>query len=277
MRLNQRGDALTLAMAAAVFVGVSVMVMTTVISNIGAKGRRIRVVNETEGTALAINQLLNNRDMCANALRMRDGSRAAFPAVVPPNNAALTFPIDGIWVSGGPANFIYCNDSAPAMCNQNPLVPIKEIRFFMTNSTGNNLVTNYLGDQTGRYRMQVGQLRIQFGSNVLGGVLAPKNFPLNVVVDTTAGSQIVSCSGRESMTSLCIQMGGTLNADGTCTNMMGLCGSRPQDLPSACPAVPSASPTACPAPLRWADVWYAKGIDPSLQMQCACQKICTSP
>lgn len=303
---NQKGDALTLAMGAAVFVGISVMVTIAVLSNLNAKVNRSRMVNDVEGIILYLNQILNNRDVCAHAFRteagvaiqMPDVWSAAIPAPVvgvpktqvPIPRIYLTNPVAPAAVPASPP--IYCRgladggdadtipDSNPACPPLNNMV-IRDMRFEFENDTNNNKRIYYKGN-TSRYYLLTGQIEIDVDfadSMVLGGDLKARKFPLQVVVDVTGGGGIPPrtidlCYTRESPALICAQLGGSLNPiTGTCENMFGLCGV-PPNRPATCETIPGA--TCNPPGLQWTNIYYASTLRPGMQLACNCMTVCTT-
>lgn len=302
MLRNQKGDALTLAMGAAVFVGISVMVTIAIMSNLNSKMQRARVVNDVEGVMLYINQILSNRDMCAFALRQGPGdpnpgqayeiplglaptiwpgwpgpivvptAAAVARTVLPIGRIYLTSPIAATSIPTSPP--VYEQGQAIATV---PGITIREMRFEFNNELRFNSVAEHNGDRSGRYRRITGQLEVDvdFGQGaVMGGELRPRNFPLQIVFDTTT-RRIATCYTRESPVQICSQLGGTINvASGTCESMFGgMCGVPPNDPPCR----PLDLNVVCDPPdLRVINLYYATTIHKGMQLHCECSQICTT-
>ncbi len=219
MLRNQKGDALTLAMGAAVFVGISVMVTIAVLSNMNAKVHRSRMVNDVEGVLLYINQILNNRDLCAYALRQGAGANEGQAIIFPdyfsappaaPPVPKTDVPIPRIYLTNAvaanvnPGNPIYCAgvadgngdgipdpDPSPDCDAANARLHNMVIRGmtfrFRNDINGNQLMARYRG-ATDRYHKLTGELEVDIDFNekmVLGGDLKKRGFPLQIIVDRT--------------------------------------------------------------------------------------------
>jgi hypothetical protein len=304
MRLNQRGDALTLAMGAAAFVAVSVMVMVGVVAYIDAKSRRIRLLNEMDGIELSMKQIFSNRDICRNALVSAPANNIlAFPGVPAPNLLTYNFNIPRIRIgTGAGATIAHCWDNDPigaGGCDQNPNAPIESIQFTLFNNANNNRVIEFQGDKTNRYRVYSGQVRVNFranlgglGTTMFGGAVQPRDFSVQMVVDMAddtpangvADADLVMCYSALSPAQICAQMGGRIDptdiTGGRCIDMLGTCASKPQYVPYDCPASPPGDPIACRAApgdpqLQWREVWMAEGFDANMQLRCRCSWVCS--
>jgi len=276
-------------LGAAAFIGLSILVMSTVMMNMRAKGRRARVMNETDSMVLAINQLVANRDLCVTAFRTGAGGFPVIQVNPPaPNGLVFTVPIARVYLGSGATQTLQaCAEpdpaTSPAECRaiRNPIVYVRGIQFTMLNDAASNRTFTWNGDASGRYRQLSGQIRV--GSGVLtgriplGGILQPRQFPIQMIVDTGAAGAILSCYSGESPVQLCLQMGGTLDpATGTCTGLLGECSAATQPPIPCAPVNPPPAPTAClPPDLQWVNHYYAIGLDRNLKVLCACNVLCT--
>lgn len=288
MRLNDRGDALTLAIGAAAFIGVSILVMATVMANVSSKIRRTRAQNEIDSIILSVRQLISNPRLCLTAFRV-NGPPAGIFRPTPPwpvDNQPLNPPqaIDRIYLGPFPGGqILYCRDGD--ICTQNSHVTVRGMVFTMNNTAANHQIVDYGGDSTGRYRQITGLIRISFGARTgtmpFGGLFQAKSVPVQFIVDTLSApaNQIVMCYATESVNQICAEMGGKFNAStGFCDEIRPEeCGQGLLVHPNVpCPAPPGGS-SACPAPLVWTDVYYASGVDENLQVTCMCRKVCAPP
>lgn len=290
---NQKGDALTLALGASVFVAISIMVIIAVLSNMDSKVQRARMVNEVENTTLYMQQILNNRDLCPYALRNASGTAVNIP-VTPPDDSNksvaisrlyVTQPLSDSAVPPEPPQYCLTGDAA---CTPIPNMTIRKMSFDYVNSAENNKFIIFRGT-TDRYALLSGTMNIDIdftGSGVLGGDLRTRNFPFQALVDTqadaaavppTPAGHIVLCYTRQSLALICIELGGTMDpVSGTCKSMFGKCGVAPNLPPaSACTSLPVGNCSAALG-LKWTTIYYASTIKSGLQMDCNCLRVCTA-
>lgn len=304
---NQKGDALTLAMGAAVFIGISIMVVIAILGNMDSQVKKARLVNDVEATVLYINQILNNKDLCTYALRTAAGTAVLFnglPAPAPPIVPRTTIPIPRIYMTNAlgvgavpPANHLAACLGLPdadgdGAVENNPACPtpnhvaIRSINFEFRNDLNNHKAIYYKGSST-RYWLLSGELAIDFDfprQIVVGGDLKTKRFPFNVLYDSVgdvpngiAPGQVEMCYTKESPSLLCTQLGGSLNPlTGVCEQMFGECGV-PPNRPTNCGVLGAGYNCATTAGLVWTVVYYAATVMPGMQMACTCMSVCSTP
>lgn len=311
MLKNQRGDALTLAMGAALFVGVSIMVVVAILGNMDAQVKRSRMVNDVEATVLYLNQILNNRDLCTYAMRQHNGQAvlirnpgnpaANLPNPAPPVVPRLRLPIPRVYLSDpvaynaipaappifcsslGDANGDGVADANPACTATQPNVIVRSMRFAFFNDTNNHKPMMYKGSSS-RYWLLSGNFEIDFDfpqQSVLGGDLNVRKFPFSVLYDRDGGGgningQVEMCYTKESPALICAQLGGSLNVDsGVCEQMFGHC-ENPPFRPAVCGGIPGGR-CLSGSGLVWTTIYYAATVMPGMQMQCNCMTFCTFP
>lgn len=313
MLSNQKGDALTLAMGAAVFVGVSVMVVIAILGNMDAQVKRTRMVNDVESLVLYANQVLNNRDLCTYAMRQHNGQAVlirdpgnpgvVIPAAAPPMVPKTRIQIPRLYlVDGDPAappynvapagNPVLCSSTANgpngvALPNADPNCPrfpnviLRNMQFEFHNDTNNHRPFQYR-NQNNRYYLLSGDFEMEFDfpqQAVLGGDFKTRKFPLTILYDRLGDGVnppglIEMCYTRESPVLLCTQLGGSLDPlTGTCRQMFGHC-EQGANRPTVCSGFPN---NMCNAAfgLGWTTVYYMATVLPQMQVSCQCMNVCT--
>lgn len=313
MLSNQKGDALTLAMGAAVFVGVSVMVVIAILGNMDAQVKRTRMVNDVESLVLSANQVLNNRDLCTYAMRQNNGLAVlihnpaspgnVIPAPVPPMVAKTRIAIPRLYlVDGFPAappynvapasNPILCASTGTgpngvalpnpdAACPRWPNVIVRNMQFEFHNDTNNHRPFQYRGTNN-RYYLVSGDFEMEFDfppQTVLGGDFKTRKFPLSILYDRLGDGVnppglIEMCYTRESPALLCTQLGGSLDPlTGMCQRMFGHC-EQEGNRPTVCGGFPGNQCNAAFG-LGWTTIYYMATVLPQMQVSCQCMNICT--
>jgi len=272
---NHRGQTLS-GLIVSIGVGtILALIMATILNQIFRHSSKTMAVGDANGAAHLIEQIVSNKTYCDNALRDGAGGKLSYNPLINIDNIPVTRIYMNNAAKGLSAVAIESGTQLNRQIKLNSMTLQEAVpgqgrsKVYINTSPGSsNTMT--------QFQVFTSVLILNFTStdNMVGGSIPSMKIPITVAVG--AGNTIDYCYHDDVAQQTCQNMGGTVQADGSCT---GTVFSRVAGF--TCNSVNAKNPPGCPAaPPPCVNVYQITGFenstDPAITGKpiCLCTVVC---